>query len=106
MQRGRITAPILLVVVGAGVEYGTYHAVADTLNSQVAQHLAELILAVLVFVDAYDVRGGLLGRDPKSALRLLGVALPLSIGLAFVLGWLLLPGVTWPVLLVLACIVV
>ncbi|WP_431238708.1 cation:proton antiporter [Mycolicibacterium aichiense] len=106
MQRGRITAPILLVVVGAGIEYGTYHAVADTLNSQVAQHLAELILAVLVFVDATDVRGGLLGRDPRSALRLLGVALPLSIGLAFVLGWLLLPGVTWPVLLVLACIVV
>ncbi len=106
MQRGRITAPILLVVVGAGIEYGTYHAVADTLNSQVAQHLAELILAVLVFVDATDVRGGLLGRDPKSALRLLGVGLPLSIGLAFVLGWLLLPGVTWPVLLVLACIVV
>jgi NhaP-type Na+/H+ or K+/H+ antiporter len=106
MQRGRITAPILLVVVGAGIEYGTYHAVADTLNSQVAQHLAELILAVLVFVDATDVRGGLLGRDPKSALRLLGIALPLSIGLAFVLGRLLLPGVTWPVLLVLARIVV
>ncbi|EHB57919.1 sodium/hydrogen exchanger [Mycolicibacterium rhodesiae JS60] len=106
MQRGRITAPILLVVVGAGIEYGTYHAVADTLNSQVAQHLAELILAVLVFVDATDVRGGLLGRDPRSALRLLGIALPLSIGLAFVLGWVLLPGMTWPVLLVLACIVV
>lgn len=106
MQRGRITAPILLVLAGAAIEYGTYHAVADTLNSQVAQHLAELILAVLVFVDATDVRGGLLGRDPKSALRLLGIALPLSIGLAFVLGWLLLPGVTWPVLLVLACIVV
>lgn len=106
MHRGRITAPILLVVVGAGIEYGTYHAVADTLNSQVAQHLAELILAVLVFVDATDVRGGLLGRDPKSALRLLGLALPLSIGLAFVLGWLLLPGLAWPVLLVLACIVV
>lgn len=106
MQRGRITAPILLVVVGAGIEYGTYNAVADTLNSQVAQHLAELILAVLVFVDATDVRGGLFGRDARSALRLLGIALPLSIGLAFVLGWLLLPGATWPVLLVLACIVV
>lgn len=106
MQRGRITAPILLVLAGAAIEYGTYHAVADTLNSEVAQHLAELILAVLVFVDATDVRGGLLGRDPKSALRLLGIALPLSIGLAYVLGWLLLPGATWPVLLVLACIVV
>lgn len=68
-----------------GIEYGTYHAVADTLNSQVALHLAELILAVLVFVDATDVHGGLLGRDPRSALRLLGIALPLSIGLAFVL---------------------
>ncbi|BBY57833.1 cation:proton antiporter [Mycolicibacterium sarraceniae] len=106
MQRGRITAPILLVVVGAGIEYGTYNAVADTLNTQVAQHLAELILAVLVFVDATDVRGGLLGRDPRSALRLLSIALPLSIGLAFVLGYWLLPGVTWPVALVLACIVV
>lgn len=106
MQRARITAPILLVVVGAGIEYGTYHAVADTLNSQVAQHLAELILAVLVFVDATEVRGGLFGREPRAALRLLVIAIPLSLGLAFALGCWLLPGFPWPVALVLACIVV
>ncbi len=106
MQRGVITAPILLVIAGAAIEYGTYNALADTLNSLVAQHLAELILAVLVFVDAADVRGGLLGRDPRSVVRLLGIALPLSIALAFVLGYWLLPGLTWPVLLVIACVVV
>jgi sodium/hydrogen antiporter len=26
MQRGRITAPILLVLAGVAIEYGTYHA--------------------------------------------------------------------------------
>jgi Kef-type K+ transport system membrane component KefB len=65
MQRGRITAPILLVLAGVAIEYGTYHALADILNTHVVEQLAELVLAVLLFVDATDVRGGLFGRDPR-----------------------------------------
>lgn len=106
MQRGRITAPILLVLAGVAIEYGTYHALADILNTHVVEQLAELVLAVLLFVDATDVRGGLFGRDPRSALRLLLIALPLGVATATVLGLWLLPGLSWTVLLVIACVVV
>ncbi|MEV0052770.1 hypothetical protein AB0H34_19980 [Saccharopolyspora shandongensis] len=77
------------------------------LNTDVAQHIAEIILAVLLFVDATEVRGGrLLGRSPGLVARVLLVAMPLSIALAMLLGVVLLPGLSWPLLLIVACIVI
>ncbi|WP_245569077.1 cation:proton antiporter domain-containing protein [Nocardia concava] len=52
------------------------------------------------------MRGGLLGRERWSAFRLLFLALPLSLGLAVLLGSWLFPGLAWSVLLVIACAVV
>jgi NhaP-type Na+/H+ or K+/H+ antiporter len=106
IMAGRITAPIMLVVAGVAIEYGTYHALADILNAEVAEHFAELILAILLFVDATDVRGGLFGRNPGSALRMLLIALPLSVAAAVGLGLWLLPGMSWAVVLVVACVVI
>lgn len=103
---GRITAPIMLVLAGVAIEYGTYHALADILNAEVAEHFAELILAILLFVDATEVRGGLFGRNPGTALRMLLIALPLSVASAWALGLLLLPGLSWAVVLVIACVVI
>jgi len=105
LERWRITSPLFLVVAGAIVEYTTHGSLADTLNANVAQHMAEVILAVLLFVDAADVRGGLLGDHPRSAMRLLFIALPLSVGLATLLGLWLLPGNAWWTVLVIACVV-
>lgn len=106
LQRWRITAPLFLVVAGALVEYLTHGSLADTLNSDTAQHAAEIILAVLLFVDANAIRAGMFGEYPRAAVRLLFIALPLSMGFAELLGSWLLPGLSLATLVVIACIVV
>ncbi|BBZ09034.1 sodium/hydrogen exchanger [Mycolicibacterium doricum] len=106
MERWRVTAPMGIVLAGVVIGLATSDRVADGLNTEVAEHVAEIILAILLFVDATDVRGGLFGYEPKAAMRILFVALPLGVALALVFGLWLLPGSSWAVLLVIACIVV
>ena len=74
LERLRIGAPLFLVVAGAVVEYTTHGSLADTLNSKTAEHVAQIILAVLLFVDANAIRSGLFGAYPRSATRLLAPA--------------------------------
>ncbi|MEV0358487.1 cation:proton antiporter [Nocardia sp. NPDC050697] len=106
LRRRLIHAP--LAMVAAGAVFGTFSStdVAPFLNSEVALHAAEVILAVLLFVDATEVRGGIFGGEPRAAARLLFLALPLSIGLAVLAGWLLIPELSPAVLVLIACIVV
>lgn len=106
LESWRLTAPMVLVLAGIAVGFATQDEVAASLNTDAAEHIAEVILAVLLFVDATDVRGGLFGREPRSALRVLFVVMPLSLGAALLLGLWLLPGLSWAVLLIVACIVV
>jgi NhaP-type Na+/H+ or K+/H+ antiporter len=106
LERWRLSSPLLLILAGAIVEYTTHGSLADTLNSQTAQHVAEIILAVLLFVDANEIRTGVFGEHPRSATRLLFIALPLSVGLAVLLGLWLLPGMPLATVVVIACIVV
>lgn len=106
LERWRLTAPMVIVLAGVLIGLASSHRVADTLNTEIAEHVAEIILAILLFVDATDVRGGLLGHEPKAALRILLVAMPLSIVAALMCGLWLLPGSSWAVLLVIACVVV
>jgi sodium/hydrogen antiporter len=105
LEQWRVTAPMMLVVAGIAVGFTTQDALAATLDTEIAERIAEVILAVLLFVDASDVRGGLLGYDRRSAMRVLFVALPLSLAVAVLLGAWLLPGLDWAVLLVIACVV-
>ncbi|WP_432510875.1 cation:proton antiporter domain-containing protein [Kineococcus sp. SYSU DK001] len=91
----------------------TSNSAVEALNTTVAQHVVEVVLALLLFSDATMVRGGrLLGPHPRLLARVLLVAMPLSIGLSVAVGALLLSGsggrdgLTWPVLLVIACVVV
>ncbi|MGY1746503.1 cation:proton antiporter domain-containing protein [Blastococcus sp. SYSU D00695] len=106
LQRWNIGAPLAMVVAGAAVGLTVEGSVAAVLNTTAAQRAAELILAILLFVDATEVRGGRLwGRSPGLAARLLLVALPLSLVAAVGAGVLLLPQLSLPVLLVLACVV-
>ena len=69
LERWRVTALMVLILAGAVVGLVTHDALAETLNTDTAQPFVEIILAVLLFIDATDVRGGLFGRDPRSALR-------------------------------------
>lgn len=106
MERWRVTAPMVIVLAGVLIGLATSDRVADGLNTEIAEHVAEIILAILLFVDATDVRGGLFGYEPKAAMRILFVSLPLGVATALVFGLWLLPGSSWAVLLVIACIVV
>ena len=70
-----------------------------------AEQIVEVILAILLFTDATEVPGGVLGREPRLTLRLLLIALPLSLLTAWLVGVVLLHGVNLWLLAVLATIV-
>ncbi|MER6160726.1 cation:proton antiporter [Streptomyces sp. NPDC001868] len=107
LERWHVRAPLVLVFAGIATGVFTQSQLAVTLNSQVAQHVAEVILAVLLFVDATELPGGrLFGNDPGSAVRALLVAMPLSLGTMVLLGSLLLAELPVAVLLLIACIIV
>lgn len=106
LERWRVTAPMLLVLAGMAVGFPLRDGLESSLDAEVAEHVAEIILAVLLFVDATDVRGGLFGTERRGAVRLLFVAMPLSLAASVLLGEWLLPGLDWAVLLVIACVVV
>jgi NhaP-type Na+/H+ or K+/H+ antiporter len=96
-----------MVVAGVVVGLLNENSIAAVLNTEAVQHAAEIILAVLLFVDATEVRGGRLwGGYPGLVARVLFVALPVSLGLAALLGWLLFPGLPWAVLLLIAGVTV
>jgi NhaP-type Na+/H+ or K+/H+ antiporter len=105
-ERWRVTAPMFLVLAGIAVGFLTRDVLAESLNTEATQHIAEVILAVLLFIDATDIRGGLFGSQPRAAVRVLFIAMPLSLALSVALGLWLLPGLGWAVLLVIACVVV
>ena len=106
LERWRITSPLFLLLAGAVVQYTTHGSLAAVLDSETAEQAAKIILAVLLFVDANAMRAGLFGEYPRSATRLLFVALPLSVGFAVLLGLWLLPGLSLATVVVIACIVV
>lgn len=105
LEQWRITAPIFLVLAGVAASFTIARGLADALDGHVAERIAEVILAVLLFVDATDVRGGLFGKHPRPAIRVLFIALPLSLAAAVLLGLWLLPGSGWAMLVVIACVV-
>ncbi|MCD2187775.1 cation:proton antiporter domain-containing protein [Actinomycetospora soli] len=107
-DRVLLGAPVVMVLAGVAAAFALPgDALALTLNTQVAQRVAELLLAVLLFVGATAVRGGRLwGPAPGPVLRLLFLAMPLSLAAAVGTGLVLLPELGWAALLVLACVVV
>ena len=104
-ERFGIAGPAALAVLGAIVVLVDVHGFTDAIESDVAQHVVELILAVLLFVDACEVRGGIFGGEGRSLARLVLIALPISLVLVVLAtGW-LLPELNVFVLIVVACIV-
>lgn len=107
LDRWSLGAPIVMVLAGAAVGLLNVGSIAEGLNTESMQHAAEIILAVLLFVDATEVRAGRLwGAYPGLVARVLLVAMPISLALAAVLGWLLFPSLSWAVLLLVACVTV
>jgi len=107
LDRWNLGAPVVMVAAGVVIGLVNEQSINLVLNTHAMQYAAEIVLAVLLFVDATEVRGGRLwGSSPGLVARVLLVAMPLSLGAAMLLGWWLFPGLPWPVLLLLAGVVV
>ncbi|MFE3323452.1 cation:proton antiporter [Streptomyces sp. NPDC059176] len=106
LSRWSITAPIAMMVAGIALTRGDHPPLHFDLDTAVFEHSVEVILALLLFVDAIEVPGGILGREKGLVLRLLGGALPLTLCAAFLTGVLVFPDRSGWLLAVLATVVV
>jgi sodium/hydrogen antiporter len=91
LARWNITAAMAMIAAGIALTAGSDPLVQLDLDNRIAERIVEVTLAFVLFVDATEVPGGILGRQPRMTLRLVGVALPLSIGLAWAAGFFLFP---------------
>lgn len=104
-ERNGIAGPAVLALVGALVVLVDTSAFTEAIDSAVALRAVELILAILLFVDACEVRGGVFGGEGRALARLLFIALPLSLVLVVLFGAWALPDLDVFVLIVVGCII-
>jgi NhaP-type Na+/H+ or K+/H+ antiporter len=101
LERLDMTAPIVFTAAGVLLTHGPLRPLGITPSTELVKALAEFTLALVLFSDASRVGLRHLRADLGLCLRLLGIALPLTIGLGTALA-LTLPGVTdiWVALLI------
>ena len=90
LARWNVTTAMAMVAAGIALTAGSDPAVHVDVDNTIAERVVEVTLALVLFVDATEVPGGILGRERQVTLRLVGVALPLSLVLAWTAGFLLL----------------
>ena len=105
LARYSVTAPLALLAAGVALTAGQAPVFVFDIEFEAAERIVEVIAAILLFTDATEVPGGVLGREPRLTLRLLLVALPLSLVAAWLAGAVLFPGVSLWLVAVLATIV-
>lgn len=116
LRRWRITAPMVMVLGGMAIAFASQFGVGPpdfdltvveaVLTGSTAQRIAEVILALVLFTDSFEIRQGIFGHEPRLALRLLFVGLPLSIVAALGIGAWAFPDMSIAALLALVCAVV
>ncbi len=74
-----ITTAIAIVVVGMLLTAGSHPVIRINLDTKIVEHGVELTLAMLLFLDATEVRGGIMRRERRVLMRLLAIALPLRV---------------------------
>lgn len=104
-ERTGVAGPAVLALAGAALVLIDVSGFSDAVGSDAAEHVVELILAVLLFVDACEVSGGVFGGEGRTIARLVLVALPLSILAVVVSGLFLLPHLSLFILIVIACVI-
>jgi NhaP-type Na+/H+ or K+/H+ antiporter len=101
LERFEVTAPIAFVVAGLLLTHGPLAFLGVAPSRELIKELAEFTLALVLFSDASRVGLHELRVDAGLYLRLLGVALPLTIGLGALLAFALDSGAgIWLALLV------
>ena len=89
LERFDMTAPIVFTVAGVLLTHGPLAPLGITPGSEVEKVLAEATLALVLFSDASRVGLHQLRTDLGLCLRLLGIGLPLAIGLGTLLAFIL-----------------
>lgn len=105
LRRWQISGAVSMVALGLVAGFAVSGELVAGLNTDLAERSVELILAVILFVDATEVRGGFLAGERGIVARLLGIALPLSLVLAVLCGIPLLGGSSLQVVLIVALVV-
>jgi sodium/hydrogen antiporter len=101
LERFDVTAPITFVVAGLLLTHGPLAFLSVAPSTELIKELAEFTLALVLFSDASRVGLHELRADAGLYLRLLGAALPLTIGLGTLLALALFGGGSiWLALLV------
>jgi sodium/hydrogen antiporter len=93
LERFDMTAPIVFTAAGVVLTHGPLAVLAVTPSSHLVKTLAEVTLVLVLFSDASRVGLHNLRADLGVCLRLLGIGLPLTIGLGTLLAS-VLPGIT------------
>jgi NhaP-type Na+/H+ or K+/H+ antiporter len=101
LERSDVTGPIAFTIVGLLLTHGPLKVLGVTPSRELIKGLAEATLALVLFTDASRVGLRHLRADLGPCARLLGIGLPLSIGLGTLLAF-IVPGVTdaWVALIV------
>src|SRR5690348_2083823 len=101
LERFDMTAPIVFTAAGVLLTHGLLAPLGITPGSEVVKVLAEATLALVLFSDASRIGLHQLRADLGLCLRLLGIGLPLAIGLGTLAAF-IVPGVSdiWLALLI------
>src|ERR1700684_1408745 len=101
LERFDVTAPIIFVLAGLLLTHGPLAPLGFAPSHELVKTLAEITLVLVLFSDASRGRLRDLRDDPGLCLRLLGIGLPLTIGLGTLLALALFNGLSiWLALLV------
>jgi len=100
LERLDVTAPITFVLAGLLLTHGPLAFLSVAPSKELIKELAEFTLALVLFSDASRVGLHELRVDAGLYLRLLGAALPLTIGLGTLLAFALVGTNIWLALLV------
>ena len=87
LERFDVTAPITFVLAGLLLTHGPLAVLGVTPSKELIKTLAEFTLALVLFSDASRVGLHELRADSGLYLRLLGAALPVTIGLGTLLAF-------------------
>lgn len=95
LERLNVTAPIAFVALGLVATHEPLSLIHLSLHSSAALSIAELTLALVLFADASRVNIRALRADAALPTRLLGLGLPLTIGLGAAAAVLITGGDVW-----------
>ncbi|MEV4947075.1 cation:proton antiporter [Streptomyces sp. NPDC053755] len=107
LARWSITAPIAMMAAGIALTSGSDPPLVFDFGDMAGfEHAVEVVLALLLFVDATEVPSGVIRRERSVVARLVGGALPLTLGAAFLTALVFFPDQPGWILAALATVVV